>query len=138
MKVKLINLTPHAVPIRGGDGECWSLPPSGQVARVSTTPQSVDTVEMEDGTTVPIIRQAYGPVVGLPAPTPGTRYIVSAVVRAALSVRYDLVSPEDLVRDDAGKIVGCEALEGTVKTTWNDRQGRRDRQAFCLLVTVVC
>ena len=103
MKVKLINLTPHAVPIRGGDGECWSLPPSGQVARVSTTPQCVGTVEMEDGTPVPIIRQAYGPVVGLPAPTPGTRYLVSAVVRAALSVRYDLVSPADLVRDDAAK-----------------------------------
>ena len=126
MKVKLINLTPHAVTIRGGDGECWSLPPSGQVARVSTTPQFVGTLEMEDGITVPIIRQAYGPVVGLPAPTPGTRYLVSALVRAALSVRHDLVSPADLVRDDAGQIVGCKALEGNGGVPTNlEEEGNR-------------
>jgi hypothetical protein len=37
-------------------------------------------------------------------------YIVSAMVRAALPDRKDLLVPSQQVRDDAGRVVGCKTL----------------------------
>lgn len=36
--MRLINLTPHAIVIRPAQGADITLPPSGQVARVTSTP----------------------------------------------------------------------------------------------------
>jgi hypothetical protein len=41
----------------------------------------------------------------------GILYIVPGYVRTALPNRTDLASPTKLIRDGAGKIVGCGALE---------------------------
>ena len=46
----------------------------------------------------------------LPPESNGTIYIVSQLVAAAFPNRKDLVYPIKFVRDDAGKILGCQAF----------------------------
>ena len=54
---------------------------------------------------------SFGEVDGLPEPQEGTIFIVSALVAQALKgVRNDLVIPDDTVRDEQGRIIGCRAL----------------------------
>lgn len=100
----IINLTPHAINIVGN--QTITIPASGQVARVSMTTTSAGTHEG-----IPLVRGSYGEVVGLPDAQPGVLYVVSALVRAAIPHRTDLASPAKLVRNEAGQIMGCEALE---------------------------
>ena len=96
----LVNLTPHPINLAG-----QIIPLSGQLARCS---EIISEAGQFDG--VSLINLAYGPVAGLPDPQPGTLYIVSALVRLALPGRSDLASPGTLVRDEAGKVVGCQNL----------------------------
>ena len=107
--MKLINLTPHAVVLYRADGTRETIPPSGTVARVSQVWIRVGTVAG-----VPVMTARQGQVTGLPAfdADDGAGYIVSALVRIALPERIDLFSPADLVRDAAGAVIGCRALEG--------------------------
>ena len=78
---------------------------------MATTPAEAGELWAGRCNPVPLITQTFGEVVGLPAPEEGKFYIVSALVRAACPDRYDLGSPAELVRDDAGRIIGCRALE---------------------------
>jgi hypothetical protein len=109
MMTKLVNLTPHEVRIIGVNGEI-TIPPSGQVARVSVTQETVGVVVVE-GVEVPLKRTKYGEVMGVPEPEEGTYYIVSQLVLAAAD-RDDLVAPDtaNAVRDENGQIVGVPGL----------------------------
>jgi hypothetical protein len=103
------NLTPHAVVICG-----QTFPPSGELARVAVTLAPAKTASHwheADGVEIPLVSGTYGQVTGLPGPEDDVLYIVSALVRCACPDRKDLGSPAKLVRDAAGNIVGCEALE---------------------------
>ena len=107
--MKLVNMTPHEVNVTT-TGK--SYPPSGEVARVE---QSLTLARvLEDGTE--LFTSSYGKSTGLPAWEDGTLLIVSALVRLANPGRLDLLSPGKLVRDEKGRIVGCEGFEvnGTV------------------------
>ena len=104
----LVNLTPHALSLVVGS-EAVTVPPSGTVARVSVTRESAGTVTV-GGVQVPLYRTTYGAVEGLPDPAPNTLFVVSAVVAAAARDRTDLVVPDDLVRDDQGRVVGARGL----------------------------
>jgi hypothetical protein len=101
-----VNLTPH--PIKLNDGTIF--PPSGIVARVASDLQEVETVSG-----VQFFRQTFGEVEGLPEEIPGTIYIVSAMVLAAVD-RSDCVAPatghKDVVRNESGQIV---SVPGFVK-----------------------
>lgn len=101
--MKIVNLTPHVVNVVG-EGAC-TLPPSGQVARVSST-----TTEVRRVNGIPCSAVSYGKVEGLPEPEEGTLYVVSALVRAAVPHRTDVASPGELVRDNDGKPIGCRGL----------------------------
>jgi hypothetical protein len=121
----LVNLTPHEVVIFLPEYKLI-IPPSGKVARVEVKLRRIGAI---DG--IPTVVGVYGSVTGLPSPEDvcqmcgrvlsvcgcyqppqkPVNYIVSAMVRAALPTRLDLVSPADFVRDSAGKIVGCKSLE---------------------------
>lgn len=79
-----LNLTPHAVRIVDGP----SFPPSGTVARCA----AISTPAGEHGG-VSLVRTVFGDVEGLPDPTEGTMFIVSALVRTAVPHRTDVVSP---------------------------------------------
>ncbi|NDF96294.1 MAG: hypothetical protein EB107_10770, partial [Proteobacteria bacterium] len=81
-------------------GDTVTLPPSGTVARCSTSSEVVGEVNG-----IPVSRVSYGEVVGLPEATEGTMFVVSALVRSAVPHRKDVASPGDLVRDAAGAVV---------------------------------
>lgn len=105
---RLINLTPHDIVLCG-----VLIPASGKVARVTAETQPAGGLRNFLGTptVLPLVTSTYGDVTGLPESFPGDFFIVSAMVRAACPHRRDIGSPAKLVRDDAGRIVGCEALE---------------------------
>ena len=100
----IVNLTPHAITIVLPN-EQFTIPPSGQVARVA---QTSAPVTVADG--IPLVKVEYGPVEGLPPVEATTLYIVSAIVRMAMPARLDIASPGDLVRDASGQPIGCRNL----------------------------
>ena len=98
--MKFINLTPHTVRLNNGR----EFPASGQVARVKVTHKLAGwlsdgpdgPVELDDdffSEAVPLYRPAFGQIEGLPAPEPGTVYVVSGMVAAACRDRNDVVCP---------------------------------------------
>lgn len=92
------NYTPHAITLN--DGRTFA---SEGLARVSATFSSFD----ENG----VCNQQFGDITGLPEPTDGVLYIVSALVLIAVKLqgRTDCVAPAtghpDCVRNDKGFIV---------------------------------
>lgn len=103
----LVNLTPHPVRIVRDDAHEIVVPPSGQLARCA---QRAEPAGTHAGVPLQVLR--FGALEGLPAPAPGTRYIVSALAlqAACAAGRHDCVAPADPVRDAQGQIVGCRAL----------------------------
>ena len=111
---QLVNCTPHALTLRAADGTDTILPPSGTVARVTSTPGALATVE---GLPVPVAgAQTFGAVEGLPAPVAGTFFVVSALVLGALKgSREDVLGPgtgpnDNAVRNDKGHVVAVTRL----------------------------
>jgi hypothetical protein len=138
--MNLVNLTPHVITIYGPAGDyapageiiLASIPPSGTVARVATEREQVGSIDI-GGQAVPINRTVFGAAEGLPryklhcgaeacrldAALSGRpcdhapQYIVSAVVAQAVAertARDDILTPDDAVRDGAGRVIGCRAF----------------------------
>ena len=101
----IFNLTPHDLSIVLADGAIHRLPKSGNVARVATSRAAGPDV---DG--IPTSVTTFGDIEGLPAPWPDTVYVVSGMVAARCGDRADVFAPGELVRDDAGNVVGCRGL----------------------------
>ncbi len=113
-----INLTPHAVTVLGDNNEVLNvIPPSGVVARC------VEQIKpMGDVLGVPLFEKGFGAIEGLPEETSEAAYIVSAIVASAAAKAiadvdgwtklsdYHLFIPNDLVRDDQGRILGCRSF----------------------------
>jgi hypothetical protein len=113
--MELVNLTPHAVNIVDDNGNALkTIEPSGKVARVSMSREVVDHING-----IPVNRAVTGEPTDLPDPVRGTTLIVSRIVAEACKVRHDLVVPDETVRDDKGRIVGCKAL-ATVSDSRNE------------------
>ena len=93
------NFTPHVI-----NTPTAALPSMG-IARVEMARVIVGEVEG-----VPITRSASGAVSGLPAQEAGIFLIVSRIVAAALPERRDLLFPDELLRDAAGRVVGCTSF----------------------------
>jgi len=114
--VQLINLTPHDIVIYHEDGETVKLvvKPSGKVARVTVKRKKIGEING-----IPVYRNEFSEVEGLPFPKRGVIYIVSILVQQALKLRgikrKDVVSPdtspEGVVRDKNGKIVGTKGFQ---------------------------
>ena len=112
---KIVNLTPHMVTIMGeGNKFALNIEPSGKLARVSATTVVVGEIEVRTDirTTfkVPITTTRYGEVEGLPDPAPDTIYVVSSLVAGRVPDREDVFIPNESVRDDEGRIIGCRSL----------------------------
>lgn len=109
----LKNLTPHEVKIFKLNGTAPDLDVvieanEGMVARVSCEYIKVD--KKVDG--IDLYRTVFGEVTGLPDYSEGVYLLVSTMVREALPLRSDLVSPGQLLRDDDGNVIGCLGLVG--------------------------
>lgn len=102
---QFVNLTPHMVNVVLPDGSVRDFPASGSVARCS---QSSEVIAELDG--IPVTRQTFGEVQGLPAPQEGLRFIVSRLVASACPERHDLLIPGPLVRGEDGQPRGCQGL----------------------------
>ena len=100
--MNVVNLTPHPIVVQLVDGQRLTFAPAADgPARVSS--RQVDAGNIAG---IPARRTTFGDVVGLPAPTPGVVFIVSALV-ADRARRADVVSPDtgpSAIRD-GGQIV---------------------------------
>jgi hypothetical protein len=99
-----INLTPHTLNVQKADGSFITIPPSGQVARVTVTYKEVRQVSG-----VSVFSPHYGEVVGLPKMEDDNLYIVSLLVKQA-APGLGLLSPGELIRDEKGNPIGCKGL----------------------------
>src|SRR5690606_28519365 len=103
-RMRIINLTPHAVTIDG-----VTFPPDGRIPRLREETREVGQIEV-DGHTLPVTETVLGELEGLPDPADGVIYIVSRLVAEAAPARDDLYFPGRLLRDEAGRVVGAESL----------------------------
>ena len=118
IKASFVNCTPHFLTIEG----VGELPPSGILPRVST--EYLDDLAING---VRVRQKVYGvgTVTGLPEPVEGLSFIVSGMVREALSLsdalsalpefqsRPDVYAPDtgsDAVRNEQGHIVAVRGL----------------------------
>ena len=106
MNKRIINLTPHEISFVGENGEITLvIEPSGSVARVSVTTETIG-----ECCGIPVTKTAYGIVEGLPEPQDDTVYLVSSLVATRVPDRGDVFIPNESVRDETGKIIGCRSL----------------------------
>lgn len=104
--MKIINLTPHAINFVREDGRpILTVEPSGSLARVSVRTETTGEIAG-----ISVTKSVYGEVEGLPAPEDGTIYLVSSLVAGRVPNREDVFIPNESVRDDKGRIVGCKSL----------------------------
>ena len=101
----LVNLTPHTLNLIAADGSTVDVPPSGKIARVSSTSAIVATVNG-----INISRQTFGKVMDLPDAQDGIIYVVSRMVKDRVPDRDDVVVPGVPFRDTDGKIIGAWGL----------------------------
>jgi hypothetical protein len=101
----LVNLTPHTLNLIAADGSTVDVPPSGNIARVSSTSAIVATVNG-----INISRQTFGKVMDLPDAQDDVVYIVSRMVKDRVPDRDDVVVPGVPFRDTDGKVIGAWGL----------------------------
>ncbi len=104
--MNIVNLTPHVLNVYKENGE-WAatVPPSGTTARIK-----VERKLTGERSGVPLFETVAGECDELPAPQENTIYVVSGFVRAAVADRADVFQPGELLRNDAGQVVGCIGL----------------------------
>lgn len=106
-QVEFINLTPHDVNLILQDESTMTIPASGSIARVGSHVEQVGTIGI-----IPVVKTVFDTVVtDLPDPQDGVIYLTSTLVAQAVQDRTDVLVPADLRRDEAGRIIGCGALQ---------------------------
>jgi len=111
--MRLRNLTPHNVNIIFSNS---TVEVRSEITMIrQKLPRCVESVthlakRLSANFPVPLVRKEFGDVLNLPDQEEGVMLIVSHLVMSALPLRHDLCCPSDLVRDEEGKIVGCESL----------------------------
>ena len=111
----LVNLTPHALDILMSDGSTTKVLPSGlPPVRLKETTEERGTVVLAEGK-VNIVAKKFGAVENLPETQDGVVYVVSGIAATAIwelfpERRADVFIPGAAVRDQDGKIIGCQGL----------------------------
>lgn len=106
MKIKnVINLTPHPVIILLDKGEINNYESQGSL-RLSTSTIKIDN--LDDRTPISITK--FGDLVDAPQVNNDTMYIVSSIICNANRDRADFFIPDQIVRNENGKIIGCRSL----------------------------
>lgn len=107
-KTNLINLTPHEVVLVCGD-QVLAFPPSGTVARVIRERRREGALKGGD-VLIPVNAISETDIANLPPPESGTQYIVSNIVARFASDRDDLLTVDQVIRNNNGHIIGAAAL----------------------------
>ena len=118
--MRIINLTPHPVRLYKADtpdqvedlddGVLLTLPPAGELARLSEAVTGTDALVTEEGVRVPVSLVSYAEIEGLPEPKEGTVFVVPLMTALAAAGRQDLLVPYEQVRNGEGTVVGCRRL----------------------------
>ena len=106
--INVVNCTPHNVNLITTNGNI-TFPKSGIIPRLKEVQNKISSVN-SNGIEIDIMQKSFLEPEGLPEPQENTIYIVSALVAGAAKDRDDLVIPNDTIRDDQGRIVGCRSL----------------------------
>lgn len=116
-QVKLVNLTPHEVRIRGkneeGKEQVICLPPS-HTAGIIASESHADTLEVS-GVQIELIRRSYLKPKGIPPRARNTLFIVSEKT-ALMHPREDLVVPVHVRKSRSGRRI-AEALAAVSQQT---------------------
>lgn len=116
---RLVNLTPHPIVVRA-EGQTDIVFPSEGVARCKVSTEiafALGVSEIETGVAIPVARNVFGVVEGLPDPQPETFFIVSfPVLQAMVGKRTDLIGPDTspnggAIRDEKGQIVAVTRFQ---------------------------
>jgi len=102
--MKFYNLTPHDIEIVAASGVSVSIPASGVLARVS-----VNRAHAFDVDGIGVFSNKVGAVTNLPD-SDGRVFIVSRAVASAVPNRADVVFPDDMIRAENGRIIGCRSF----------------------------
>lgn len=101
-----VNCTPHPINLLNKEGEVvFSLPKGEVVPRLAQTTEVVKVLN-----DISITETQFGDTTDLPSEQEGVYLIVSRLVMAANTYRHDLLVPNELVRDEEGRILGCKSL----------------------------
>ena len=108
-RIKMLNLTPHAIVVETDNGQI-TFEPSGTVARVSTHTKVVGT--LDNG--ISVVERSYGKVDNVPT-LPCEQFLVSSMVLDQLPKEYGGIAfaPDTglgAIRDDKGHIVATSRL----------------------------
>ncbi|MBD8045821.1 hypothetical protein [Clostridium faecium] len=101
--IEILNYTPHTVNIIQ-QGKVKNLVSVGNARCIQ------ETKKIGEINNIPITSTTFGQVEGLPEEKEGVYYIVSRLILQACPQRRDLLVPNDIVRDEEGKIIGCKSL----------------------------
>jgi len=103
---KIINMTPHPINIVDGDGKLLrTIETSGDLIRLKS-----ETVRRGELDGIATSETVFGNPEGLPPFNDGVFYVVSQLVKASCKGRNDLLVPAEVMRDDKGRIIGCQSL----------------------------
>lgn len=108
-RVRLINLTHHAIMLQIDELHQEILPPSGFVARCKVTRKPISTI-CWNKQLISINIVVFSEVVGLPEPALDIYYVVSKAVAEAKSERTDLLFPDHTIRDVRGRVIACRSF----------------------------
>lgn len=101
----MLNLTPHPITLQFPDGTRVTIPPSGQLARVTT-----EEVVVGWASGLPVVSRTLGEATGLPEE--GVPCIVSSMVAGAVPGRKGVYAPDSgptAVREN-GQVVAVTRL----------------------------
>lgn len=101
----IINKTPHPVIILDDNMDVIARFESTEPIRLKAETQLMGQLYG-----IPITKTDFGIAENMPELERGTYYIVSQIVKSAYHNRKDLLTPNEVVRDADGNIIGCKSL----------------------------
>lgn len=109
LNAQIINLTPHLINIYR-DGEIiLTIPSSGTARAMEGKDKEVCSING-----IPVIKKTYSEPENLPEFHENVFYVVSALTAQSAKdcgrATEDLLLTGNLVRDESGRVIGCEAL----------------------------
>lgn len=114
--MKLLNLTPHPITfLDANNNVVLELPGCDNPPRAREKRKREGSVCHAEfaaihTTDIPLNKVELGEVENLPNVSPEYYYIVSRIIAEACPERTDLFIPDETVRDENGRIIGCRAL----------------------------
>ena len=120
--MKIVNLTPHPITITVNN-KTIKYPPTEQPLRLKEETELIDYIEEEiislgayddpyespSIVKIPLYRKRFI-VENLPPRRPDTLYIVSSVIAQLCPDRDDFIVPNNLIRDNEGKVIGARSF----------------------------